>query len=103
MHIVNSCANVAQHTENNQCVKSGNYHLNSSAWSSLSTLISLSLLMIICEESTARLLTLNSCAFHLHGKQFPSILNKTISEFVIPLLVGIRLFYLESVKNTVKI
>ena len=41
MHVVNSCANDIQHTENNQPFQNANYHLNRflTAWSSFSCLI----------------------------------------------------------------
>ena len=57
-------------------------------------------------------LTLKCCSSYLHGKQFPSILNKTTSLHIHTFtyqnlsshyVVGIRLFYLEPVRNAVKI
>ena len=90
MHIVNSCAYDIQHTENNKQCRNENYHLNrllsASAWPFLSFLI-------IIQKTQPLALLLMCCSSYLHGKQFPSIHNKTtyfhmhiyISEFVIPL------------------
>ena len=92
MHIVNSCANDIEHTENNKQGQSANYI------SLEQVLVSFCMVFPKFSDNFCRkhclLTSLLMCCFsHLHGKQFPSILNKTtyfhmhiyISEFVIPL------------------
>ena len=110
MHIVNTCAYNIQHTDNNKqwqkCKVSLDKFLSASAWSSL----------VLCDNFCRKHCLLTSllmcCSSHLHGRQFPSILNKTtyfhmrisISEFVIPLCCRYQVvLHLAPVRNTVKI
>ena len=91
MHLVNSCANDIEHTENNKLVYSANYHLNK--FLSAPARSSHGILVISAESHCLMTSLLMLCSSHLQGEQLPSNHNKTtyfhmhisISKFVIPL------------------
>ena len=100
------CANNTQYTENNkQCQKC---KLSSLEW--LELLHGLPLVLWLFLQKALLHTSLSLCCSSHHGKWFPSVLNETtcfhmhicISEIVIHYVVGIRLFYLAPVRNTLK-
>ena len=88
MHIVNSCANDIQLTENNKQCQKCKLSLEQILVSFCSVFSD-----NFCRENYLMTSLLMWCSSHLHGKQFPITHNKTtyfhmhisISEFVIPL------------------